>query len=61
MTNKEKYRLLCQNNSDINIFMQDWWLDALCGDSWDVLLKEQNNKIIATLPYFIQKKYGFKT
>jgi hypothetical protein len=61
VTNKEKYRLLCQNNSDINIFMQDWWLDALCGDSWDVLLKEQNNKIIATLPYFIQKKYGFKT
>lgn len=41
--------------------MQDWWLDALCGDSWDVLLKEQDNRIIASLPYFIHKKYCFKS
>jgi len=61
VTNKEKYRQLCKSNTEINIFMQDWWLDALCGDSWDVLLKEQDNKIIASLPYFIQKKYCFKT
>jgi len=61
VTNKEKYRILCQNSSEISVFMQDWWLDAACQNDWDVLLYEQNNRIVAALPYFIQKKLCFKT
>lgn len=39
MTNKEIYRDFCQNTPELPIFMQDWWLDAVCaGKQWDVLL-----------------------
>jgi hypothetical protein len=39
MTNKELYCDFCKNASDLPIFMQDWWLDAVCaGKQWDVLL-----------------------
>lgn len=41
--------------------MQDWWLDAVCDDEWDVLLKEENNRIEAALPYYIHRKYFFKS
>ena len=61
MINKEKYRNFCKGNKTLPIFMQDWWLDTVCGEDWDVIIVEQNNKIIAALPYYIHKKYGFKS
>lgn len=61
MTNKEKYRELVNNEPSIPIFSRDWWMDAVCGeDNWDVLLVEKNNEIIASLPYYMHKKYGLK-
>lgn len=56
---KQKYRQLCRTTS-LPIFIQDWWWDALCGDSWDVLLVENSGQIEAVMPYQIQKKYGFR-
>ena len=39
MTNKELYREFCKKNHHLPIFMQDWWLDAVCaGKEWDVML-----------------------
>lgn len=39
MTNKELYREFCKKNRQLPIFMQDWWLDAVCaGKEWDVML-----------------------
>ena len=39
MTNKELYREFCKKNHQLPIFMQDWWLDAVCaGKEWDVML-----------------------
>ena len=60
MTNKGKYRELCKKERDIPIFSKDWWLDAVCGeDNWSVVLIENDGEIIASLPYFKKKKYGF--
>lgn len=54
MTDKEKYRKFCETEKTIPIFSRDWWLDAACGkDHWDVILIEQNNKILAALPIYI--------
>ena len=59
MKNKKKYRDLCKHEETIPIFSQAWWLDSVCGDSWDVCLVEKNNQIIAAMPYAIEKKLGF--
>ena len=54
MSNKDKYRLLCNTEKNIPIFSHDWWLDTVCGEKkWDVLLIEQKGKIQATLPLYV--------
>lgn len=60
MNNKEKYRTHCHNESSIPIFSKDWWLDAVCGEeNWDVCIFEQNDQIVASMPYVIKKRYVF--
>lgn len=60
-TNKIKYRDLCENEKSIPLFAKDWYLDAVCGeDGWDVVTVEQNNEIVAALPYKKYNRYGFK-
>lgn len=60
MTNKEKYRAFCKEEKDIPIFSKDWWLDSVCNNgNWDVAIVEQNNLIIASMPYYITKSKGF--
>ena len=62
MTNKEKYREFCKNHSSLPIFMQDWWLDAVCaGKQWDVLLSfNENGEIQAAMPYLLRKRIWMK-
>src|ERR1035437_7711244 len=58
-TNKERYILLCEEHNDIPLFMQAWWMDAVCNDkNWDVLIYEKNNIIIAVWVYTFFKKLG---
>ena len=59
MTNKEKYYAFCETEKTIPIFSQAWWLNAVCGDAWDVCLVEKRGEIYATMPYHIKKRYGF--
>lgn len=60
MTNKEKYRLFCQTEKDLPVFVKDWYLDAVCEEGyWEVALVEKNNRILASLPFFVKKKLGF--
>ena len=61
MVNKETYRNFCQENNTIPIFMQDWWLDVVCGDDWKVLIMQENDRILALMPFHIHKKYIFKS
>ena len=58
MNLKEKYRNFCQEEETIPIFAQPWWLDAVCGDAWDVCLVEKGEKVVAAMPYFKQRHYG---
>jgi hypothetical protein len=55
VTAKERYRVLCREETSIPIFSKDWWLDAVCGDAWDVALVEQRGQIVASMPYTVSK------
>ena len=58
---KELYRELCANEDLIPLFSKDWWLDAAIGsDRWDVALAFRDGKIIASMPYIIKGRYGFR-
>ena len=62
MTNKEQYALLCEQYPDINIFMQEWWLSAVCaGKQWDVFFcRDEKGEICAAMPYLFRKRMLFK-
>lgn len=61
MNTKDKYRELCKNEESITVFSTDWWLDAVCGkENWDVAIVEQNNEIIASLPFENVVKVGYR-
>lgn len=57
----EKYKQFCETNP-IPLFSQYWWLDAVCGkDNWDVILIEKGQEILASMPYYFEKKAIFDT
>jgi hypothetical protein len=56
---REKYRQLCLSESSIPLFSQAWWLDAVAGESWDVVLCEKDGKILASMPFIVKKKLFF--
>ena len=61
MNSKEAYLSYCQTH-EVSLFMQPWWLDAVCveGKEWRVLLSKENGNIVGALPYLYRKKYGVK-
>jgi hypothetical protein len=53
MTEKERYRILCNNEFSIPIYSRDWWLDCVCGESgWGVLLYFRKKEVEAAMPYY---------
>ena len=58
MTNKERYSYFCAQTPDLPIFMQDWWMDAVCaGKQWDVLLYDNaEEQICAVMPYLLRHR-----
>ena len=61
MNSKQRYRGLCKEEKTIPIFSRDWWLDAAAGeDNWDVVMVEENGKVVATFPYVLTREYFFK-
>ena len=62
MTNNEQYKLLCEQHTDIPLFLQYWWMETVCeGKRWDVLLYcDANGNVEAAMPFLIGKKYGFR-
>lgn len=59
-SNKEKYHLLCQAHPEMPVFLQAWWLDAACGNDWDVLfLLDAQGAVKASLSFLLRRKYGF--
>ena len=57
---REPHRKFCRENPSIPLFLNDWWLDAVCGKDWGAVVYEQDDEIIATLPYFLTRRNGFK-
>lgn len=56
MTDKERYRKLCEKEKSIPIFSKDWWLDAVCGkDKWGVYLVGSGMDIKASFTYLIRE------
>ena len=53
---KDLYRALCAEQKDISVFSRDWWLDAACGDDWNVMLYERKGHILAAMPLYIPCK-----
>lgn len=59
MNDKDAYRRLCATERSIPLFSQPWWLDATAGeDNWDVALVERHGRIVATLPYYAERRLG---
>jgi hypothetical protein len=50
---KAKYRELSKIEESLPIFVRDWWLDVVCGENWEVLLCEKNDRIVAVMPLFM--------
>jgi hypothetical protein len=56
---KVKYREFCLQEENLPIFSTDWWLDAVCGENnWNVAIVTRNNNILASLPYYYQKRFA---
>ena len=59
MAKKEKYKEFCEENPNIPIFSQPWWLDAVSeGGIWDVASRERRLDE-ATMPYYIRRDMDF--
>ena len=58
--NKAEYQAFCQQNKQVPVFFQPFWLNATCGSvQWDVLLHRDNgNSIDGFLVYYHYRKLG---
>jgi hypothetical protein len=56
---KNVYRELCEIEPSIPLFSQAWWLDAVAGDSWDVVLVTKGQQVIGSLPYITKRRWSF--
>lgn len=59
MTTKEVYRRFCEDNPQMSVFLQPWWLDAVYSEGWEVLLYKEGEQVLAAMPYCRHRKYGF--
>lgn len=54
---RRMYRSICDENPQIAISSKDWWLDSVCqSGEWDAAIIMKNNKPIAALPYYTERK-----
>jgi lipid II:glycine glycyltransferase (peptidoglycan interpeptide bridge formation enzyme) len=61
ISRKDRYKTFSSREHDIPIFSQPWYLDAVSGEkNWDVCLVEKGGQIVASMPYIVKQKYGFK-
>ena len=61
MSNKERYIEWVGQQEYVPIFMQPWWMDAVCaGKEWDVLFAEDaDGQILGAMPYLLRRRAGF--
>lgn len=56
------YRAFCtQAPADFPLFMQDWYLDAVCSDGdWQAIVSWHDGKISGVWPVFLKKKWHWR-
>ncbi len=59
MTAKEKYISFAQQHCEIPAMITPWYMNALFGDAWDVVVKEENGEVIAALPFMLETEGMF--
>jgi len=57
VSNKESYRQICEQKGNLPLFMQPWWLDAVC-KHWHVAIARKGDMTTGVWPYHIEKKLG---
>jgi lipid II:glycine glycyltransferase (peptidoglycan interpeptide bridge formation enzyme) len=57
MSNKSTYINICAASNTVPIFMQPWWLDAVC-DGWDVAITMKGDHVAGIWAYPIENKLG---
>lgn len=61
VSNKQKYKKVCEENESIPFFLKyEWYNTLFSDDEWNVVVEELNNEIIGFIPYYIAKKMNFK-
>lgn len=62
MTNKERYTEWAGQQDFMPVFMQPWWMDAVCaGKEWDVLLAEdEEGQIVGAMPFLLRRRAWFR-
>ena len=62
MTDKERYRQLCETEGlYVPLFQQYWWMETVCkGKHWDVLLAGDDVHVSGAMPFLYGKKLGLK-
>lgn len=62
MIAKEQYKALCETEgSAIPLFLQYWWMEAVCeGKRWDVALSFRNGEIVGAMPYLLGRRMGMR-
>lgn len=57
MSNKQIYKAICEQQPGIPIFLQYWWMDAVCKD-WDAAVVYNGDKVSGVWPYATENKGG---
>ena len=47
-------------DSMYSLFQEPWWLETVAPNDWGRIEIKKNDALVATLPYVICKKYGFR-
>ena len=55
------YTTFCTQVPDVPVFLQPWYLDAVCQDGdWAAAVVVEGDRPVAVLPYFVKQKRGFR-
>ncbi len=57
MTKKNRYIDICKKHKGIPLFMQPWWLDAVCTE-WDAAVATKGDLVTGIWPYPVEHKMG---
>lgn len=61
MQHREQYQDFAAQAPDLPLFLQPWYLDAVCeGGSWHAAMVQKNGRTVAVLPYFLKQKLGWR-